>query len=109
MTRPAGSNLFHRKAKPWPGVWRRYRFEYRLSNGDALAWRKAFERAFQQAGLSRARRTDQIQAKDVCSAKRARNSAAMRAFSFNTLRSSGTRSIFNLQVGEFQFVAFDKS
>src|SRR5208337_225086 len=40
-----------------------------------------------------------------CSAKRARSSSAMRPFSFKTLRSRGTRSIFDLQIGKFQFIA----
>src|ERR1039458_8541091 len=38
-------------------------------------------------------------------AKRARSSSAMRPFSFNTLRSNGTRSIFDLQIGKFQFIS----
>src|SRR5271167_1804416 len=41
----------------------------------------------------------------LCSAKRARKPAATRSFSLKTLRSSGTRSIFDLQIGEFEFVA----
>src|ERR1017187_3026707 len=39
------------------------------------------------------------------SAKRARKPVAMRSFSLKTLRSSCTRSIFDLQVGELEFVA----
>src|SRR5271155_5624148 len=41
----------------------------------------------------------------LSTAKRALKPAAMRSFSLKTLRSSSTRSIFDLQIGELQFVA----